>query len=68
MCLLDEESEKRGVNKPLEIGSLGTAELDLNAGSLAPDIQWIGHGKQVGDRVWWEEGKELISPRWGRAL
>ena len=20
-----------------------------------PDIQWVGHGKQQGDRVWWEE-------------
>lgn len=68
MSLLDEESEARGVNKTLEIGSLETAELGLNAGSLAPDIQWVGHGKQRGDRVWWEEGKELISPRLGLVL
>lgn len=39
MYLLDEESEARGVNKTLEISSLGTAELGLNAGSLAPDIR-----------------------------
>lgn len=22
-----------------------------------PDIQWVGHGKQQGDRVWWEESE-----------
>ena len=44
-----------GLSKLLEISSSETAELDLNAGSLAPGARWTWTAG-----VWWEEGKELI--------